>query len=197
MREELERIKRLLLFCDQTKVYFREQKNTLAEELFSHLEYKVGMMHDMIFYYVMVDISEGHPLTKRYHGEDAPVNEMKIYEVQNLVLPHFISIIESSFRQLVLEERGKELLILNQILEHLFMQKRITKNQLHLWSGIRQVRNAVVHYDGHARISDSYHYSDELVLALKENRSIYTTDLFQALKLMEWMAYNVREIVHT
>jgi len=178
------------------KVYFREHNNTLAEELYAHLEFKVGIMLEMITLYTINKSIENNPITNRYHGSDAPLYDMKIYEIQNLVFTHFISTIESTLRKFVLAQGfGHEKIILNQILEFLHKKHYITQEHLHLWNGLRQMRNAVVHYDSKAHTTDSYHYSRELDVSLKEGQVMESTDLYSQLKLMEWMAFNVKEII--
>ena len=196
--DEIHRIKKLLDFCDQMKVYFRGHRNQLAEELYAHLGFKVGIMYEMIIVYVLSDTIEGHPTIERYHGKDTFVNEMKIYEIQNLIFPHFVSVIESSLRVLLLKHKKRnQIMILHTILEHLLRKKLITKSQMHLWDGIRHMRNAVVHYSSVARVSDVFQYYDDFQIVLKEGETIYTDNLYQDLKLMEWMAYNVKDIYVT
>ena len=195
-QEELKRMTNLLKFCDQMKVYFRSQNNTIAEELYAHLEFKVGIMTEMTSFYMLHDEMEGHPSIQRYHGEESSLNDMKIYEVQNLLLTHFISIIESSLRKFLLANGvTNKMIILHQILEYLYKHKYINEEELHLWSGIRQIRNAVTHYEHHSHVSDTYHFSQELEITLKNAKAIESHDLFSDLKLMEWMAYSVKNIL--
>jgi len=195
MQTELKRMKLLMEFCDQMKVFFRENNQKIAEELFAHLEFKAGMMYEMSLFYFLNDELEGHPTMKRYHGEDASIAKMKILEVQNLLVTHFISTIESSLRKSLLNKGyTNKMMILNHILEDLFKEKIISKNKLHLWTGVRQIRNAIVHYEHHSHVSDTYRFSDELVIELKNGDPMTSTNIFEYLYLMEWMAYEVRNI---
>jgi len=194
--DEIKRIKDLLDFCDAKKVQYREAGNQTAEELYAYLAFKVGMMYEMTVLYAIDSTLFESVLTARYHGSDANATEMKIYEVQNLILPHFISIIESSLRQMISKKKANTpMMILNDILLWLHKKRIITDEQLHLWTGIRQIRNAVVHYNRRSMVTDTYHFSDELIFDLKKGESFATTDLFQDFKLMEWMAYHVEPIV--
>jgi len=192
----IKRMKILMEFCDEMKVYFRSQNNVLAEHLFSHLEFKVGMMYEQSMFYLQSDILSNHEVIKNIEGQNLPIVNMKIYEVQNLVITHYISIIESSLRKFLLQIKiGSKMMILNEIIEHLHDLKFIDKKEKHLWHGIRQIRNAIVHYDGEAHVSDRYDFTKELSICLSKGNQLATTDIFEALKLMEWMTYSTRQIV--
>jgi len=192
----INRMKNLMEFCDERKVYFRSQNNTLAEHLFSHLEFKAGIMYEQSLFYIQNDVIEQHPFIKNIEGVNMPVLNMKIYEVQNLIFTHYLSIIESSLRKCLLQKKiGTRLMILNTIINHLYDLKIITKKQHHLWHGIRQIRNAIVHYDSEAHLSETYHFYSGLHIELKNGQSLETEDIFEALKLMEWMTFCINDIV--
>lgn len=194
--DDLKTIYNLLQFCDVTKVHFRSQHQTIAEELFSYLEFKVGIMFEMIVFYSL-EKTISDPILPRYHADAIPANAMKIHEVQHLILPQVISVIESSLRHIINTKRkSMHPMMLAEILEWLYKKKIINSRQVHLWTGIRQIRNAIVHYSRHATVTDTYVFSENLVIKLENSQKIAsTTDLYEDAKLIEWMIFDVRNIV--
>lgn len=198
MLHDLERMKNLLEYCTQMKFYYRSIHHDIAEKLFAYLEFKVGIMYEMSVFYACNDVIENRPVVQSYQdNQEFPVYAMKIYEVQNLVLTHFISIIESSLRSLLfVNGYTNKKMVMGEILDALLTENLISKQEFYLWSGVRHIRNAIVHYDKHAHVSQTYRFTGELVIKLKDSKALTSNDTFEYVKLMEWMAYSVRRVFH-
>lgn len=196
MMQEVMKIKVLLDYCDDTKVFFRQRNNTIAEELFAYLAFKIGIMLETIIFYTSFAQESDYKILKTYHTKEMPVLNMKLFEIQHLILPQFISIIESKLREW-LQQKGytKKDLLLCDILKCLYKNKLINQEQLHLWSGIRHIRNSSVHYNQYSKVTNTYKFTPKLILILKENKPISSNDLFQDFHLMQWMAKDIKKVL--
>ncbi len=188
----------LLRHCDNRKVHYRHKNNIIAEKLFAYFEVKIGMLVDHISIAMMEADKYGRKITQVYPNTSVNVSitDVKIKEIQTLIITHYISLIESSLREKIVSETGKnKKILLNDILLYLYKKRKINDKQLHLWTGIRHLRNAIVHYDTKPRASMRLKYSKDLIIVLNKNKTRQTTDLYEDFKLMKWMTYNVEPLV--
>jgi len=188
----------LLRHCDNRKVHYRHKNNFIAEKLFSYLEVKIGMLVDHISMCLMEENRYGRKITQKYPEKsiDISLTEVKIKEIQTLIFTHYVSLMESSLREKIVGETGEnEKILLNDILKHLHKKRKIDNNQLHLWTGMRHLRNAIVHYDTKPRVTLELKYEEDLVISLKKDTPRHTTDLYEGFRLMRWMTYNIEPLV--
>lgn len=97
--KQLERHRGLLDFCEESKLYFRQHNNTIGEELYTYLAYKVGVMYEMMDMYIFKEMVSPQGIVTLHHGVDVPMLYSKLFEVQTLFITHYISLIESMLRK--------------------------------------------------------------------------------------------------
>lgn len=116
--------------------------------------------------------------------------------MQTLVFTHYVSLIESSLREKIISDTNKHKKIpLNEILQYLHKKRIINDEQLLLWTGIRHLRNAIVHYDTKPSVSMNLKYEEDLIIGFKQDTPRRTTSMYEDFKLMRWMTYNVEPLM--
>lgn len=191
------RMDSLIKFCDERKVYYRSQDNRKEEIFFSDLEFKANIMCENSKYYFFVSLETKHQEVVDIYNKKRYLVDMKIDEEQNKTYTHYISVIESYLRSNLINNNvvRKDNVKLNEIIEYLYKNNVINKNQKHLWDGIRQMRNAIVHYNSISRINADYYFYNGLSISIKKGKLIVREDLYEHLKLMEWMTFEVNKII--
>jgi len=194
----------LLKHCDYKKVYYRQKNNRIAEKMFAYFEFKIGMLVDHISMALMEDEIHGSPIVPRCPDNVMiSVTDAKIKEIQTLIITHYISIVESSLREKIVKQtKKKKKILLNDILIYMHKKEKITDKELYLWTGIRHIRNAIVHYDSKPTVSMKFKYKfkpyelgNNFTIKLVKDDGIFTQDLFQDFRVMQWITYNVERMI--
>lgn len=184
-------------FCHETQISFTEQNNCFGEELYSYLRYKVIFMYELIDMCIVKEMMFPGRLVE-VHGFDIkeiPYIQSQMFEIQQLIFPRYVSLVESMFRKAIQAREGHDRdILMNEAIHYLENKKIISHAKAHLLHGIRHMRNAETHYDSISKVTDIYIYADDLVVSLKTGKPIQHNDLFQPFAIMRWLAYTVKPV---
>lgn len=188
----------LMKHYDERKVFYGYKNDFISEKLFSYLEFKVGVMFEYISICLIERNQFGDISAQKYPktSENISLTEMKIREIQTIIFTHYISIIESSLREKMVKKSDKyKRILLNDILLYLYKKEKLNTEDFHLWTGIRHLRNAIVHYDRKPSISMSLRHEKELIIELEKGKSISSLHVYENFKQMRWMTHNIEALI--